>query len=103
MKGLISKALRQDDGRLGRAVAGLVVRRVVRREKELVAEVVSRGARGERVYGVAISRRRWFCSCADYRKRGALCKHVLALALHELGEAAAAHSERREPGVPVQR
>ena len=90
-----------DDGRLGRAIAGLItgalkVERVVRREREICAEIVSTGKRGTKRYGVAIAGRRVFCSCADYRERGVHCKHIAALALHELGAAAAARSERRE-------
>ncbi|WP_420852023.1 SWIM zinc finger family protein [Pelotomaculum isophthalicicum] len=37
-----------------------------------------------------------FCSCDDRRKRGVYCKHIAALALHELGEAAHTRSEHRQ-------
>lgn len=105
MRRLLGKV---EDGRLGRAIAGLVTRqlvvsRVVRREKETVAEVFSVGARGERVYGcgITVTGRRGWCSCSDYRERGVFCKHIAALALHEIGEAARARSEQRELGVLV--
>lgn len=108
MRNLRALLRRVDDGRFGRAIAGmvthqLVVREVVRRERETVAEVLRIGVRGKRVYGVAIGARHATCSCSDYRERGVLCKHIAALVLHELGEAAAARSQRRKLGVLVQR
>lgn len=88
-----------DDARLGRAIAGLVtqslvVREVTRREKETCALVVSNGKRGVKEYGVCIKGRQVSCSCSDYRERGAHCKHIAAVALHELGAAAQARSTR---------
>ena len=90
-----------DDGRLGRAVAGLVTRALVvqevkRREKEVCALVVSYGKKGTREFGVCIRGRQVFCSCIDFRDRGVHCKHIAALALHELGATALARSERSE-------
>lgn len=95
-----------DDARLGRAVAGLVthtllVDRVVREEKEVRAQVLSMGKQGVRAYGVCIRGRQVFCSCSDFRERRVHCKHIAAVALHELGAAALARSERREVGVLV--
>ncbi|MDF9408231.1 MAG: hypothetical protein A4E52_00119 [Pelotomaculum sp. PtaB.Bin013] len=97
-----------DDGRLGRAVAGLVQRSlvvedVVRDSGEIRAKVRSIGKRGVRVYSVAFSivgrGHAVFCSCEDRRKRGAYCKHIAALALHELGVQAYARSTRSTVGL----
>ena len=90
-----------DDARLGRAIAGLVTRaleveKVTRREKEICALVVSKGKRGVKEYGVCIKGRQVSCSCSDYRERGVHCKHIAAVALHELGAVAQARSERKE-------
>jgi uncharacterized Zn finger protein len=98
MKKILAKV---DDGRLGRAVAGLVTRGLVvqeikRREKELCAMVVSYGKKGTREFGVCIRGRQVFCSCSDFRDRGVHCKHIAAVALHELGALAYARSERSE-------
>ena len=92
---------RVDDGRLGRAIAGLVTRGLVvqeikRREKEICALVVSYGKTGSREFGVCIRGRQVFCSCSDFRERGLHCKHIAAVALHELGALAQARSERCE-------
>lgn len=104
-RGIIARV---DDGRLGSAVAGMVTRQLVvsdvtRRDGEVAAEIVSSGSSGRRVYGVTIGLRFATCSCKDYRERGVLCKHIAALALHELGEVAAARSERRDVGLLVRR
>ena len=90
-----------DDGRLGRAIAGsisraLVVREIMHREKEICAVVVSYGKMGTREFGVCIRGRQVFCSCSDFRERGVHCKHIAAVALHELGALAQARSERCE-------
>jgi len=94
-----------DDGRLGRAVAGLVRRELVvedvaRDGGETRAAVRSIGKRGVKVYSVefhvAGRGHAVFCSCDDRRKRGVYCKHIAALALHELGEAAHTRSEHRQ-------
>jgi uncharacterized Zn finger protein len=90
-----------DDGRFGRAVAGLVTRALVvkeitHREKEVCAVVVSYGKMGTREFGVCIRGQQVFCSCRDFREHGVHCKHIVALALHEMGAAAQARSERSE-------
>lgn len=90
-----------EDGRSGRAVAGLVTRALVvqevkRREKEVCALVVSHGKKGTREFGVCIRGRQVFCSCSDFRERGVHCMHIAAVALHELGALAQARSERCE-------
>jgi len=82
-----------DDGRFGRAVAGLVtgtlvVECVARGEKEIVADVCSVGKTGSRAYTVLLRGRQVFCTCRDYRERGVHCKHVAAVVLHKLGAAA---------------
>ena len=61
-----------DDGRLGRAIAGLVTRALVvqeikHREKEICAVVVSNGKTGTREFGVCIRGRQVFCSCSDFQ------------------------------------
>jgi uncharacterized Zn finger protein len=103
---------RVDDARLGRAVAGLVrqslvVERVIRGESEVRSQVRSFGKRGVQVFSVAFARagRGWqvFCSCRDFTERGLHCKHITAVALHELGAQSYARSERREVGLLVQR
>lgn len=101
-----------DDARLGRAIAGMVRRELVVRKPQrevgsIRAQVVSVGKRSEQVYGVEFSvvgrGHAVFCSCADRRERGVYCKHIAALALHELGAVAQARSEHREhPGVLLQ-
>lgn len=102
---------RMDDARLGRAVAGLVrrellVERVVRDEKGVRAKVRSCGKRGEQVYSVAFQvvgrGHAIFCSCEDRRERGTYCKHVAAVALHELGAQAHARSSRSIVGLLLQ-
>ena len=98
MRKVLSKV---DDGRLGRAIAGLVTRTLVvqevkRRDKEVCALVISYGKKGVREFGVYIRGRQVFCSCSDFREHGVHCKHIAALALHEIGVAAQARSERRD-------
>ncbi len=97
-----------EEGRLGRAVAGfvtraLVVQEIKRREKEVCALVVSNGRKGTREFGVCIRGRQVFCSCNDFREHGVHCKHIAAVALHELGAVAQARSERCEVNVLVER
>lgn len=100
-----------DDARLGRAVAGLVRRELVvedvRREGGVVrAKVRSIGKRGEKVYRVGIKTvgRGFavFCSCEDWGERGVHCKHIAAVALHELGATAQARSTRSMVGLLLQ-
>jgi uncharacterized Zn finger protein len=91
---------RVDDGRFGRAVAGLQagwqwvlgergeghVRGAVRYGKKEYVVVVERQGRG------------WQgrCSCKDAVVRGVLCKHVAFAVLSELGLAAAARSAHKQ-------
>ncbi|MFA7466924.1 MAG: SWIM zinc finger family protein [Desulfotomaculaceae bacterium] len=91
---------RVDDGRFGRALAGLqagwqwecMVRQVgqvegfVRYGSKDFMVVIERRGRG----GVAR------CGCDDAVKRGVLCKHVAFAAMSELGMAAAARSAHRQ-------
>jgi SWIM zinc finger len=46
--------------------------------------VVSYGKNGTREFGVCIRGRQVFYSCSDFRERGLYCKHIAAVALHEL-------------------
>ncbi|HHU87302.1 MAG TPA: SWIM zinc finger family protein [Peptococcaceae bacterium] len=43
-----------------------------------------------------------FCSCEDWRQRGIVCKHIAAVALHELGARAHARSTRSMVGLLLQ-
>lgn len=103
MRRLLGKV---DDGRFGRALAGLIfgqfaVEGVVRHaDGSVFADVVSVSKSGRRVYGVGIGKRGAHCTCSDFRQRQVLCKHIAALALYELGAAAQARSEHRT--LPVQ-
>lgn len=86
-----------DDTRLGRAVAGLMdgsiqVVDVQREEYSLSAQI--KGTRDE--FTVYIEGKRVYCSCLDFYRRRTYCKHIAAVALHELGAVAKARSERRE-------
>ncbi|MGI6491376.1 MAG: SWIM zinc finger family protein [Pelotomaculum sp.] len=108
MKGILARV---DEGRLGRAVAGLVQRSlvvedVVRDGGEVRAKVRSSGVRGVQVYGVGITvvgrGHGVFCSCEDWRQRGIVCKHIAAVALHELGAQAHARSTRSMVGLLLQ-
>lgn len=85
-----------DDARLGRAVAGMLDGSLkvvdVKRVKGISGIVV--GTRGK--YTVYIEGRQVYCSCRDFYERRVHCKHIAALALHELGARAKARSERRE-------
>jgi len=101
---------RVDDARFGRALAGLVQRSLVvedvlRIDGKVRAKVRSTGVRGSHVYVVAITvvgrGHGVFCSCEDWQKRGVACKHIAAVALHELGAQAAARSTRSEVGLLV--
>ncbi len=89
-----------DDGRFGRAVAGMqagwqwecrerhegwVVGFVRYGRKEFYVVIEQRGRRG-------LAR----CSCYDVVHRGVLCKHIAFGAMSELGLAAAARSAHRE-------
>lgn len=92
-----------DEARLGRAVAGLVRRElqvvdVVREGGTVRAQVRSTGKRGVQVYGVGITvvgrGHGVSCNCKDWFKRGVVCKHIAAVALHELGAQSHARSTR---------
>jgi len=105
VKGILARV---DEARLGRAVAGLVRRElevveVVRDGGTLRAAVRSVGKRGVQVYGVGITvvgrGHGVSCSCSDWRKRGVACKHIAAVALHELGAQAHARSTRSMVGL----
>lgn len=102
---------RVDDARLGRAIAGLVqhtliVEHIVRDGGMVRARVRSSGARGVKFYGVGITvvgrGHGVFCSCEDWQERGVACKHIAAVALHELGAAAHARSTRSMVGLLLQ-
>lgn len=98
MRKVLSKV---DDGRFGRAVAGLVtltlvVKEITHRKRKVCALVVSYGKKGTREFGVCIRGQQVFCSCRDFREHGVHCKHIAAVALHEMGAAAQARSERSE-------
>ena len=103
--------VRMDDARLGRAIAGLVqhtlvVEHVVRDGGVVRARVRTTGARGVKFNGVGITvvgrGHGVFCSCEDWQERGVVCKHIAAVALHELGAAARAHSTRSMVGLLLQ-
>ena len=105
MKGILARV---DEARLGRAVAGLVQRSlqvvdVVRVGGAVRAEVRSVGKRGVQVYRVSVvvvgRGHGVSCSCSDWFKRGVVCKHIAAVALHELGAQAHARSTRSEVGL----
>ncbi len=100
-----------DEARLGRAIAGLVTRALVVERVERVdggvrAKICSFGKRGVKVYMVGLKvvgrGHGVFCSCEDWSVRGVHCKHIAALALHELGAVAQARSERSEVGLLLQ-
>lgn len=108
VKGILAKV---DDARLGRAVSGLVqrslvVENVMRDGRKIRAKVRSVGTRGERIYSVGISvvgrGHSALCSCEDWQKRGLHCKHIAAVALHELGASAHARSTRSMVGLLLQ-
>jgi uncharacterized Zn finger protein len=89
-----------DDGRFGRALAGLQAGwqwecRV--RNAERVAGFVRYG---HKQYRVVIGRqgKRHFarCNCDDAIERGVLCKHIAFAAMAELAAAAAARSAHRQ-------
>ncbi|HPU35544.1 MAG TPA: SWIM zinc finger family protein [Bacillota bacterium] len=84
----------------------LVVEDVRREGGAVRAKVRSTGKRGERVHVVGIRAvgRGFavFCSCEDWKERGAHCKHIAAVALHELGAAAQARSTRSMVGLLLQ-
>lgn len=93
MKKVLAKV---DEARLGRAVAGLLdgslrVEDVIRDGRGISAEV--RGTRDS--YSVYFRGRVITCSCPDHRVRGSFCKHIAAVALHELAVFAKARSTRR--------
>ncbi|MFA7468265.1 MAG: SWIM zinc finger family protein [Desulfotomaculaceae bacterium] len=91
---------RVNDGRFGRALAGMqagwqweckqrqagLVEGFVRYGSKNFMVVIERRGRG----GVAR------CGCEDTVKRGVLCKHVAFAAMSELGLAAAARSAHRQ-------
>jgi hypothetical protein len=89
-----------DDGRYGRALAGLQAGwqwECEARSAERVAGLVLYD--GKR-YRVAIERRgarcAARCSCDDAVSRGVLCKHIAFAAMAELAAAAAARSAHRQ-------
>ncbi|WP_027365049.1 SWIM zinc finger family protein [Desulfotruncus alcoholivorax] len=91
---------RIEDGRFGRALAGMQAGwqwECKNREAGLVEGFVRDGIK-ERM--VVIERRgrggAARCSCEDAVKRGVLCKHVAFAAMSELGLAAAARSKHRQ-------
>jgi hypothetical protein len=89
-----------DDGRFGRALAGLQAGwqwQCKERKAEYVEGFVLYGGKQ---YMVVIERRgtrcvAW-CSCKDAVARGVLCKHIAFAAMSELGLAAAARSAHRQ-------
>lgn len=102
LRALLAKV---DDGRFGRALAGLrqgwkftvTFRRVATGELSGVVQ------HGEKVYVVEIIRGRGrggvltgSCTCEDHKQRGVLCKHIAFAALWELGFRAAERSAHRE-------
>ena len=97
-----------DAARLGGAIAGLVTRALVveRVDGEVRAKVRSFGKRGVKAYMVGLKvigrGHGVFCSCEDWSVRGVHCKHIAALALHELGAVAQARSERSQVGLLLQ-
>lgn len=102
---------RVDTGRLGRAIAGLVqhsliVEHVIREGGSVRASVRCSGVRGAKVYGVGLTvvgrGHGVFCSCEDWRERGVVCKHIAAVALHELGAHSHARSTRGMVGLLLQ-
>ncbi|KAF1086185.1 hypothetical protein SPSYN_00926 [Sporotomaculum syntrophicum] len=89
-----------DDGRFGRALAGLQAGwqwQCEERQDGLVEGYVKHGSKQ---YMVVIGQRgrRYFarCGCEDAVKRGVLCKHIAFAAMSELGLAAAARSAHRQ-------
>ncbi len=89
-----------DDGRFGRALAGLKAGwqwQCEVRQDGLVEGYVQHGSKK---YMVVIGQRgrRYFarCGCEDAVKRGVLCKHIAFAAMSELGLAAAARSAHRQ-------
>jgi hypothetical protein len=89
-----------DDGRFGRALAGIQVGwqwDCDTRQDELIEGYVKHGSKK---YMVVIERRgrggTARCSCEDAVKRGVLCKHIAFAAMSELGLAAAARSAHRQ-------
>ncbi len=88
-----------DDGRFGRALAGIQAGWQWEC-KERKAECVERYVKhGNKQYMVVIERRgrggSARCSCEDAVKRGVLCKHIAFAAVSELAAAAAARSAHR--------
>lgn len=86
-----------DDARLGRAVAGLMDGSIkvvdVQRDEHGISALLE-GTRDE--FTVYIEGKRVHCSCLDFYSRRTYCKHIAAVALHELGAVSKARSERRE-------
>jgi hypothetical protein len=97
---------RVDDGRLGRAIAGLGHGRCRWRMSYVgimkSACGGSSGKTGVRSSACVIRGRQVSCSCSDYRRRGVYCKHIAAVALHELGASAHARSTRNIVGLLMQ-
>ncbi|WP_027365082.1 SWIM zinc finger family protein [Desulfotruncus alcoholivorax] len=91
---------RVDDGRFGRALAGMQAGwkwKCRMRQAGLVEGFVRHGSKE---YMVVIEQRGRCgiarCGCEDAIKRGVLCKHVAFAAMSELGLAAAARSAHRQ-------
>lgn len=60
-------------GACGRTVVGLVMRTLLvnsvdRKEDQVIADMVSKGETGTKVFTVCIRKHRVLCSCNDYRK-----------------------------------
>ncbi|MGH7962138.1 MAG: SWIM zinc finger family protein [Candidatus Binatia bacterium] len=76
-----------EDKRFQKAVEGLRngyyhVVLTLRSEGEVRGFV--KGGDDEHVYGCTITEAGAFCSCPDALYRGSVCKHAVALALHEI-------------------
>jgi uncharacterized Zn finger protein len=89
-----------DDGRLGRALAGLQAGWQWECEVRRAERVEGLVLYGDKRYRVAIERRGARCvarcSCDDAVARGVLCKHIAFAAVAELAAAAAARSAHRQ-------
>lgn len=86
-----------DDARLGRAIAGLMdgsIQVIDVQRDEVGTRARVRGTRDK--FTVYIEGKQVHCSCLDFYTHRVYCKHIAAVALHELGAVAKARSERRE-------
>jgi len=102
LRALLAKV---DDGRFGRALAGLRQgwRFTVSQRRVATGELAGIVQHGEKAYYMEITRGRGrggalvgSCTCEDYRQRGVLCKHIAFAALWELGFRAAERSAHRQ-------